>query len=234
MYSGKSLPRELTYDPRFQLIVQSPVHELRQLRSDAPVASIRAQTTVGPGEQLPLYNNAAGNASDAIVTFQLPKDLRLTGMFGVATMGVANADGTEGNFSAWPNGVFVGLNYTSPSTAQRAAGKYNVTTTVNGKNGQLWLLTNETEVTVEIFTDISVVEVYWQGGRSVTTGSASINEPHSHTPVPLPPGTVRGAIAICNNASASVDVHGSVWTMGSIWATKADVLATPKHVFKAA
>ena len=139
------------------------------------------------------------------------------------------ADGTDGHLSACSTGVFVGLNFTAPTAAQRAAGKYNVTTTVNGKDGQLWLLTNETEVTVEVFTDISVVEVYWQGGRSVTTGSAAINEPHKHTPLPLPPGTVRGGMAICNNASASIDAHASVWTMGSIWATKAEVEATPRH-----
>lgn len=230
MYSGKSLPRELTYDPRFQTIVQSPVHELRQLRSVAPVASTGgAKTPLKPGQELPLYKKAAGNASDAMVTFQLPTSLTLTGMFGVSTMGIVPADGTDGHLSACSTGVFVGLNFTAPTAAQRAAGKYNVTTTVNGKDGQLWLLTNETEVTVEVFTDISVVEVYWQGGRSVTTGSAAINEPHKHTPLPLPPGTVRGGMAICNNASASIDAHASVWTMGSIWATKAEVEATPRH-----
>eukprot|EP01043_Picozoa_sp_COSAG02_P008512 COSAG02_NODE_274_length_26244_cov_36.943507_10_plen_264_part_00 len=231
MTSGKSLPRDLTYDPRLQLIVQSPVHELRELRSGTPVASI-GETSVKSWQELPLFNQAAGNASDAMVTFQLPKGLTLTGMFGVATMGIVPADGTEGNLSACSNGVFVGVNYTAPTAAQRAAGKYNVTTTVNGKNGQLWLLTNETEVTVEIFTDISVVEVYWQGGRSVTTGSATVNEAHTHTPVPLPPGTVRGGATICNNASASIEVQANVWTMGSIWSTKAEVLATPKRAPK--
>jgi sucrose-6-phosphate hydrolase SacC (GH32 family) len=229
MTSGKSLPRELTYDPRFQLIVQTPVDELRELRSDAPVASID-ETSVKPGQELPLYNKAAGNSSDAMVTFQLPKGLNLTrGMFGVATMGIVPADGTVGNLSACSNGIFVGVNYTAPTATQRAAGKYNVTTTVNGKTGQLWLLTNESEVTVEIFTDISVVEVYWQGGRSVTTGSATINEPHTHTPLPLPPDAVRGGMQICNNASAVIEVQAKVWTMESIWATKAEVLATPRR-----
>eukprot|EP01046_Picozoa_sp_COSAG06_P023746 COSAG06_NODE_1899_length_8112_cov_7.981904_1_plen_80_part_10 len=49
------------------------MEELRQLRSKAPVASIAAGTVLQHGEELPLYGKAGGNASDAMVTFQLPK-----------------------------------------------------------------------------------------------------------------------------------------------------------------
>ena len=234
MNSGKSLARELTYDPRLQQIVQTPVHELRELRSKAPVGSIAAGTEVQPGQELPLYGKAAGNASDTLLLFQLPK--AVAGLFGLTTMGIVPADGSTGDASAFANGaakdpysVFVGVYYTPPTAAQRVAGKYNLTTTVGGKRGQLWLLTNETELTVEVFTDISVVEVYWQGGRSVTTGSgAGPNKPGTHTPLPLPSGTVRGGISVYNNVSATLQVQADIWTMGSIWATKEEVLATPR------
>ena len=104
-HTGKTLPRELTYDPRLKQIVQTPVPELQQVRSgplasadsrraglshhtDAAAAALQLRsssavasvaTTVKAGAEQPLYGKAAGNASDAVVTFQLPK---AAGLFG--------------------------------------------------------------------------------------------------------------------------------------------------------
>ena len=128
-------------------------------------------------------------------------------------------------------GAFAGVYYTPPTPKQLAAGRYNLTTivgpcangTAEGKPGQLWLLTNETELTLEVFTDIAVVEAYFQGGRSVTTGAVSS---YKH-PVTIPEGSVQGSMSIFNNGSAGLEVKAEVWTMSSIWATKEEVLATP-------
>ena len=101
-HTGKTLPRELTYDPRLKQIVQTPVPELQQVsnihkymtciltglgcHADAPLLQLRSSSavasvaaTVKAGAEQPLYGKAAGNASDALVTFQLPK---AAGLFG--------------------------------------------------------------------------------------------------------------------------------------------------------
>eukprot|EP01045_Picozoa_sp_COSAG04_P042189 COSAG04_NODE_13202_length_616_cov_0.605416_2_plen_101_part_01 len=99
--------------------------------------------------------------------------------------------------------------YTPPTPKQLAAGRYSLTTivgpcangTAEGKPGQLWLLTNETELTLEVFTDIAVVEAYFQGGRSVTTGAVSS---YKH-PVTIPEGSVQGSMSIFNNGSAGLE-----------------------------
>ena len=85
-------------------------------------------TTVKAGAEQPLYGKAAGNASDALVTFQLPKAAGLFGKSarslchgrafprpqeailrtGLAVMGFAPADGSSSNASAWANGERLG------------------------------------------------------------------------------------------------------------------------------
>jgi hypothetical protein len=57
------------------------------------------------------------------------------GWIGVMTMGMVPADGSSGNASALKSGVFVGVAYTPPTAAQRAAGRYNLTTVVGPSSG---------------------------------------------------------------------------------------------------
>ena len=86
----------------------------------------------------------------------------------------------------------------------------------NRVNETLPLLPSEMEISVRVFVDRKSIECYWMDGRVALT-------------VGLPPGlasSVRGGVVL--SASAGVEASATLWEMGSIWATPAEVLATPR------
>jgi hypothetical protein len=95
----------------------------------------------------------------------------------------------------------------------------------------LALLTNETQVKLRVFTDGPghSIEIYWMDGRKAIT---KMWNSHNGGALALPSGDWRGGMAIWNdaNSSTAVEVQSvKIWTMGSIWATEEEVLATPRR-----
>ena len=95
----------------------------------------------------------------------------------------------------------------------------------------LGLLTNETEVTLRVFTDGPgrSIEIYWMGGRKVIT---RMWNSHNGAPLKVPTGDWRGGMSVFNHPNSSTAVEAKsvrVWAMGSIWATEEQVLATPRR-----
>ena len=93
------------------------------------------------------------------------------------------------------------------------------------------LLVNETELSLRAFTDGpgKSIEVYYMGGRTVHTAMFNTHDGHA---VETPAGMWRGGMALWNSPSSTASVEAisaKVWTMGSVWATEAEVLATPRR-----
>eukprot|EP00760_Papus_ankaliazontas_P009344 PhM_4_TR14035/c0_g1_i1/m.98143/K01193/INV, sacA; beta-fructofuranosidase len=96
----QSLPREVTYDPRFQFLVFSPVEELDQLRAAALVPKTTTAPPLRSGETRWMGNFAgnAGNQSEVSVTFTLPT---APSVFGVEVL-VGELSGVPGVNSSVP------------------------------------------------------------------------------------------------------------------------------------
>ena len=257
----KALPRELTYHPTLQSIVQHPVEELDELHEQV-VTEIPSSITLAAGEE---RHVGTANATDAVMTFVLPQ--LSTGewcTFGFATQGLVSPDGS--NHSVLKDGFIVLINYTLPNASEVASGINYVDTAVSitarpappphhadvdgdgdaarrAHGGPrpppppaapvplLALLTNETEVKLRVFTDGPgrSIEIYWMGGRKAIT---KMWNSHNGQPLALPAGDWRGSMAIWNDANSSAVVEMQslkIWTMGSIWATEEEVLATPRR-----
>ena len=100
----KALPRELTYHPTLQSIVQQPVAELDELHEQ--VVAEEGSTMLAAGEEMHISD---ANATDAVITFKLPSK---SAVFGFATQGIVSADGA--NRSVLSDGFIISINCAPP------------------------------------------------------------------------------------------------------------------------
>ena len=100
----KALPRELTYHPTLQSIVQQPVAELDELHEK--VVAEEGTTMLAAGEEMHISD---ANATDAVITFKLPSK---SAVFGFATQGIVSADGA--NRSVLSDGFIISINCAHP------------------------------------------------------------------------------------------------------------------------
>ena len=55
---------------------------------------------------------------------------------------------------------------------------------------------------------------------------------HSGAPLEVPAGDWRGGMSVFNHPNSTTTIEAKsvkVWTMGSVWATEQEVLATPRR-----
>jgi hypothetical protein len=81
---------------------------------------------------------------------------------------------------------------------------------------QLRLLPNETTVTLRIFTDHTMAECFFQGGRTVITRSVGMRG-----------RTKQAGVAVVSNVSVKLEA-ATAWRVSSIWVPPEDVLAAPR------
>ena len=153
---------------------------------------------------------ARGNSSELVVSFSRP-----TAASRMSAHVLLDESG------ALESGIEVFIDFTPPEESSGGQAVVVVGTrpgcvACNRVNETLPLLPGETEISMRVFVDRKSIECYWMDGRVALT-------------VGLPPGSassVRGGVAL--SASVGVKASATLWEMGSIWATPAEVLATPR------
>ena len=167
-----------------------------------PYASevLRTDTTAPAGVHGAVEKRGGGNGA-----------VHTSGEYGVRK-GAVNTSGEYGG----GKGAHGALPRRSPRLADPSVG-------VEGsKVDNLHLLPTDEEVTLQVFTDRTLVEAYFMGGRVAMTShiNAAFTRPHER-----PQAEVF--------ATAAAEVRSVMaWEMRSIWASTEEVLATPPRVVR--
>ena len=187
-------PREITYDAALAQLLSNPIHELRTLRSAAPLGTAGTKS-LAAGQSMTIFEKAGATA------FDLELNLTLTDAplaVSVALLGAA----APGDAGCGANPYCVALNVTRGPTAAPLV-------TVVGSGGKMRtsfaLPHGAATLELRALVDRSVLEVFVGGGRAAITSG-----------VGAPPETARGAYVTAHSA-ASVAGAGA-WAMGCGWA----------------
>ena len=159
----QTIPRDMTYHPGLKRIVFAPVVEMLQLRTDQLDAE--GNRTIGGGAPLELK---VSSKCEIAISFELP----------------ATAANIE---ISLPHGNAIVVNYTTPSSSQSpslsgAAGTnwtaggawmFNVSykTTTSLFTDELPMLAGDSHLSIRLFIDSHIAEVYFMGGRVVLTSN---------------------------------------------------------------
>jgi len=105
-----------------------------------------------------------------------------------------------------------------PALSARQKVRGGVAASVSGSHSaSLTLLPDDTEVTLRVFTDRTIVEAYWMDGRVAMTSATR------------PQMAAAGFDQVSVFSSTVNEVaSATAWEMGSIWVNKEEVLATPR------
>ncbi len=181
----QTIPRVMTYDPRFNKIVYTPAEEIEKLRGD--VLDNIENRDVDPKQTSPTLK--ASSASEISVTFAKPT---------AATTLLVELLGGSTQFY---------INFV-PNATEVEAG-------VIGKSTDVVSMTDEDEeVTIRVFQDTVMAEVYFMGGRVAMTEQVT-------------PGDNWDVSVATTDAPVTIK-SATVWQMGSIWTTPEEVLRTPR------
>jgi beta-fructofuranosidase len=168
-----TLPRSLLYDPQTRAHVTPPVPQTELLRK-AKLHGITTPTELAANGSLPMPQlvHRSGMQLEVVATFALPLPAGTT--VGVASR--CSADGAQRTES------FMGLQAPDEEAAAAALARAGVKQATVGSrvqdanglgNGQKQLSfampADDTNVTLRVFVDHSVLETYAQGGRGVVT-----------------------------------------------------------------
>ena len=235
----QSLLREVTYDPRLQMLNFQPTPEMRQLRRQV-LSSIATATPVPPHGVIELPTPPLlANQSEVRVTFAMPTT-RVN--FGVRVMTDCVPGGGGGGPACPPLGS-VGMEYalSFAPPEQHLSGEVFNATVGKGANGvpagfgvsPLPLLTSETTLELVVFVDHSVIEVFWQRGRIVMTDhvdSKLFAAPPSLNPVQGVQIWASGPGVTVLNATVwrLADTWSNVTTHGRPWYKPTPHLSTPE------
>ena len=204
----QSLARVVSYHPQLQQLVFSPLPELAKLRKHPPLVAL-GPTPLSPKKLLAL-GSAMGNAAqiaDFNCSFARPKSAATLGIhiLGAATAYVEYVPGVSVRV-----GIYDGAPQFPSPQPPPANGSHPV------RADQLQLLPSDTEITLRVFTDRSVLEVYWMDGRVAITS-------------PLQPQT--SSVEAFSSVDGSL-ASATAWSMNSIWVTPQEVIATPRQAMK--
>ena len=188
----QTVPRELTYHPGLMRVVWNPVEEMIALRTSA-LGNLGAST-------LPAKLTVS-NASDITLFFATPTErTALTADVGSGVFFM--------NFVPGPGNVTCGYN-----VSKRIPGTHGK---IQGFTDEAPMLGDESYVTMRIFLDGTIGEVYFQEGRVAMT-------------VPLggtvsPSGKASGVMTIGGGNAAKL-INATSFAVGDIHTTVEDVLA---------
>lgn len=207
-FSVLTLAREITWNPELQLLQFSPIEELKLLRGQQ-LCHLRNQA-IAAKQYLSLgaWTPSVGNQSEVKLEFELPaKD---------ATFGVVVMGGSD--FSQ--QGSYISVHYTIP-TNKTAPFTVNISVSVYGsviKNfpdvvGKLWLLPSDKTISLHVFVDQTVSEIYWQGGRQVMSA--------------VTPASKEAFMAVTSSVPMMLN-SAQAWTVLSPWVSEEDQLKIPR------
>lgn len=90
--------------------------------------------------------------------------------------------------------------------------------TQGDRTDELRLLPQDTEITIRVFTDRTLVEAYWMDGRVAMTSATKPGESRAGLP----------QIEVFSSVDGVELGSATVWEMQSIWVSKEEVLAAPR------
>ena len=100
----------------------------------------------------------------------------------------------------------------------RATGFQTGFGTQGDRTDELQLLPEDTEITIRVFTDRTLVEAYWMDGRVAMTSATKSSESRGGLP----------QIEVFSSVDGVELGSATVWEMQSILVSKEEVLATPR------
>ena len=198
----QTIPRDMTYNPKTNKINYAPVEEMNGLRGKV-LSKLQGGTSP--------MTLAASSASDMEISFKRP------------TQSSSNTGAAVDRFSVSASGGTFYIDYTGTGTA--ACGFAAVPSMLQansvdstGKPVQcvdtVDILDTDTEITMRIFFDNNVAEVYFMGGRVAMTVEIP-NRPSDYT------------VKVMASPTAEL-INATSWQMGSIHVDQHTVLATPR------
>lgn len=220
--SALSLPREIVWSQAMQELLHVPLKEQESLRGD--LLFHNSNVTV---QKYFTLKHEQLKQSEAIVNFELPKS---PGSFGVVAFAGSNPLSEKG--------IYFYVNITNDTWDCLRKGKHLLrgekpdttlcAVTVGATGGQndrffhftdvLKLSPNEDTLSVQIFSDQTFAECFWQGGRVVMTA----NNPQQTSRG----GELGDNFAIVSDTDKTVVVHQLiVWSVKSIWITPEELLS---------
>ena len=212
--ASQTLPREVLYDPTLKQLIFRPVEELDLLHAEQPLAHLDAPLAMKPNSTHVFFRggNGDGNASDVSITIAMPMEAI---RFGVRVLGGGN--GNEGSMSAYIDYVpptvsstvyttRVGIDYSPKPSDDHGA-----------TNDNLQLLSSDKFLSLRVFTDRTVVEAYFQGGRVALTAGAFRG------------ARSRGQISFFVSGGPVTIENATAWKMHSIWVDATDVTTALKN-----
>jgi sucrose-6-phosphate hydrolase SacC (GH32 family) len=204
----QTLPREITFNAAVRALQQYPIKELEALRGK-PVSSSAAGTV-----QLP---PGTANRSEIIVTFALPKTAATLGVT-VTAPNAINSTNCSVDYvpGATKLNVSCGTQFPSGSPGRwPSAGDHLVKDSVP-------MLPSETSFEIRIFSDATLLEVFFQQGRAAMTVAAIM----SATTDLVVHATAAPAAAAA--AIETIGINATAWPMRGIWVTPDAVREAPR------
>ena len=200
-----TLPREITFNAAARALQQYPIEELAALRG-APVRSSAAGT-------VPLPRGTA-NRSEILVTFALPT--------AAATLGVTVTAPDAANSTNCSVHYVPGA--TKLDVSCRTQGDRPDQGLVKGSlvRGSVPMLPSETSFEIRIFSDATLLEVFFQRGRAVMTVAAAMS---AATELVVHAAAAPAAAAA---AVETIGINATAWPMRGIWVTPDAVREAPR------
>jgi hypothetical protein len=202
--------REVRYDPELGQLVFSPLAEQAQLRGD--VLTRMGATTVAPGAELQLskgWPRPALRQAEVMIQLELPSSTSRISL----TLRDAGSNSSRLQFLLDYTPPELGRQHTAVVSAVCASGHGCATVGGGVANDTLSFRQSDKTLSLRLFTDQQLSELYWQGGRSVFTIASYLSQMAEPT---LSIG-VAGSEAL---AIRSV----RAWTVGGIWVGTEEVL----------
>jgi sucrose-6-phosphate hydrolase SacC (GH32 family) len=200
----QTLPREITFNAATRALQQYPIEELEALRGE-PVSSSAAGT-------VPLPPGTA-NCSEIVVAFTLPT--------AAATLGVTVTAPNALNSTNCSVDYVPGA--TKLNVSCRTQGDLPDQGLVKGSlvKGSVPMLPSETSFEIRIFSDATLLEVFFQRGRAVMTVAATMS---AATQLVVHAAAAPAAAA----AVGTIGINATAWPMRGIWVTSDAVREAPR------
>jgi beta-fructofuranosidase len=200
-HGALTMPREITYDAELNQLIFSPLPEQASLRSGTLASCGSKPVHAQPAVPLGRWNSSQFEIE---AVFDLPSS---DAMFGVQ-LGVDVTDVTDA-----PIGTFFFVDFRVSGLTTIGSNSFGPTGKQPGGTQSMQIAKSDTQVRLQIFVDGDVTEYYAQGGRAVVTNTANTA------------GNIVASIKVLSGGSINL-VHAQAWSVGSIWTSPAEVLAT--------
>jgi len=181
--STQTLPREITFNAAAHSLQQYPIKELSALRGEP--AFDKPGLKVAANKAMALGVTAVAKQSEAVIRFEIPST--------ASTFGV-----TIGSLSCT-------VDY-APSKDANAA-YHDVPVACDKTQDTLRILAGEKNVEIRLFGDYTMVEIFFQQGRTAMTKASALS--------------ATSDISLTSTTDITADAE--VYMIGQIWVTQDDI-----------